>query len=307
VRRSGRDLDEDSVVKTPAWLVALLLTGAVAAAVAASGASGRVGPSSARPCGLLRTPPRVYRHVVWIVMENRSYERVVGSTDAPYLSSLARSCGLATNFSAEAHPSLPNYIAMTSGSTQGITDDGGPSSHPLGAPSIFSQLGTGWRVLAEGMPQNCAASSSGRYAVKHNPAVYYTAVQQACSRQDVPLGRIPDVSARFTLIVPDRCHDMHDCSTSQGDTWLSTFLPTVLDSAAYRSGSTAVFVTWDEGKKKDNHIATYVLSPYTPRGLRSAAAFDHYSLLRTTEELLGISGRLGAAATAASMRPAFHL
>jgi acid phosphatase len=84
---------------------------------------------------------------------------------------MAAKYGLATDFFAEAHPSLPNYIAMTSGSTQGITDDSGPSSHPLTAASIFSELGTGWRTLAESMPSDCYKSDSGQYVAHHNPAL----------------------------------------------------------------------------------------------------------------------------------------
>ncbi|HEV8104493.1 MAG TPA: hypothetical protein VGP69_12245, partial [Gaiellaceae bacterium] len=90
--------------------------------------------------------------MIWIVMENHSYGQIIGSHDAPYLNSLAHKCGLAANFSAESHPSLPNYVAMTSGSTQGISDDGDPSEHQLSVQSIFSQLGGGWRALDESMP-----------------------------------------------------------------------------------------------------------------------------------------------------------
>ena len=288
--------------------VALLTTLAAAtwAAADASSRAGAVAPSAARPCGIARKPPVVYRHVVWIVMENHSYPSVVGSPDAPYLQSLASRCGVATNFSAETHPSLPNYVAMTSGSTQGVSDDDGPSSHPLAVPSIFSQLGSGWRVLADSMPENCATSDDGQYAVKHNPAAYYTNIRAACGRQDVPLGSVPDLTARFTFVVPNLCHDMHSCPTRDGDTWLAGFLPKVFNSRTYRAGATAVFITWDEGEG-DNHIATLVASPYTPRGLKVGTAFNHYSLLRTTEDLLGIRSHLGGAAGAPSMRRAFHL
>ena len=83
------------------------------------------------------SPPPTYDHVIWIVMENHSYDQIIGSADAPYINQLATRFGLATNFYGEAHPSLPNYIAMTSGSTQGITDDDDPSAHPLDVPSLF--------------------------------------------------------------------------------------------------------------------------------------------------------------------------
>src|SRR5205823_11590753 len=91
-----------------------------------------------RPCGTAASPPATYDHVVWVVMENKGYSSIIGSSSAPYVNRLARQCGSASRFFAEAHPSLPNYIAMTSGSTQGITDDLDPSAHRLAVPSIFS-------------------------------------------------------------------------------------------------------------------------------------------------------------------------
>ena len=112
-------------------------------------------------CGTSAAPPATFQHVVWIVFENHGYDSVIGSPDAPYTNLIAAQCGLATNFFAETHPSLPNYIAMTSGSTQGITDNGDPVSHPLSVPSIFSQLGPDWRSLEESMPSNCFGSNSG--------------------------------------------------------------------------------------------------------------------------------------------------
>jgi hypothetical protein len=269
------------------------------------------------PCGTASSPPATWQHVIWIVFENKAYSQVIGSSNAPYINSLANQCGLATAFYAEAHPSLPNYIAMTSGSTQGITDDGGPSSHPLSVPSIFSQLGTGgWKSLEESMPSNCYLSNSGFYAVRHNPAAYYTNIRTDCNVQDIPLASTPDISARFTFVTPDLCHDMHSSScgsdtateVKNGDTWLSTFLPKILQSSQYQAGTTVVFITWDEDDSSaSQHIPTLVVSPSTPAGTRSGTTFNHYSMLRTAEELLGLSPFLGNAASAASMRSAFHL
>jgi phosphatidylinositol-3-phosphatase len=243
------------------------------------------------------------------VFENHSYSQIIGSSSAPYINQIASECGLATNFHAETHPSLPNYIAMTSGSTQGITDDNGPGSHPLDVPSIFSQLpGGGSRSLQESMPSNCLRSNSGQYAVRHNPEAYYTNLGADCANFDVPLASPPNISAGFTFVTPNLCNDMHDCSVATGDAWLSNFLPTILSSSEYQSGSTAVFVTWDEDNGSEgNRVATLVLSPATPVAARSATAFNHYSMLRTTEELLGIDTYLGGAATAPSMRAPFGL
>jgi hypothetical protein len=265
--------------------------------------------STPRPCGGLRKPPpSTFGHVIWIVMENSSYGDIVGSSDAPYLNTLAHECGLAANYSALAHPSLPNYIGMTSGSTQGITDDGSPSEHSLSVPSIFSQLPNGWRALDESMRRTCDLSNGGGYAVRHNPAVYYTNIRAGCAHSDVPLTSRPKLTARFTFITPNLCHDMHDCSTPTGDTWLAGFVPKILRNHVYRSGKAVVFITWDESEGSgNNQVATLVLSRYTRPGTVARKAFNHYSLLRTTEALLGIRAKLGHAATAADMRAAFHL
>lgn len=252
-------------------------------------------------------------------MENRAYSAVLGSSaSAPNLKSYAGRCGLATSYTAITHPSLPNYLAATSGSTGGVTSDCGPTQCPQRRSSLFQQVGAAgkqWRGYAESMPANCTLSSAGTYAARHNPAVYFTPVGSACRRWDIPMGGSTGAFASalahrtlpaFAFVTPNLCDDGHDCSTSSADHWLGTWLGRITTSAAYRAGDTAVFVTWDEGVGSDQRIATVVLAPTVPRGLRVATPFTHYSLLRTTEELLGL-GKLGAAARARSMLTAFHL
>lgn len=264
-------------------------------------------PTASRPCGLGGQAPARLQHVVFIVMENRAYSEVIGSPDAPYINHLAAICGLATNYKAVAHPSLPNYLALTSGSTQGVTDDGGPDQHPLSAPSIFSLLGTDWRSLEESMPTNCDLQSGGEYAVKHNPAAYFTSVRQACRGQDVPLTSPPDLSAAFTFITPNLCDDMHDCATTAGDSWLAREVPRLLSTPQYLAGQTVIFITWDESTGSTQQVPLLVIAPTVPSGARVAASFNHYSLLHTTEQLLGLSPLLGAASSAPSMVTAFNL
>jgi hypothetical protein len=187
----------------------------------------------------------------------------------------------------------------------------------LNVASIFSQLGSGWKSLEEDMPSNCYMGNSGNYAVRHNPATYYTNITSQCAAQDVPLGSSPDLSARFTFVTPNLCNDMHSCPTQSdiatevktGDTWLSTFIPKLTSTAQYQAGNTVIFLTWDEddySSSNANHIATIVISPSTPAGLSVTSRFDHYSMLRTTEDLLGLSA-IGNAASASSMASAFHL
>lgn len=259
---------------------------------------------AASPCGV--AGPSQYRHVVWILLENVGYS-VVGSPSAPYLNRLAAACGLATNYVAVAHPSLPNYVALTSGSTQGITDDAEPSAHVLSAPSIFSQLGQNWRSLVESMPSRCDRVTSGSYAARHNPAVYYRSLDATCQRNDVPLTLPLNLGAAFTLIVPNVCNDMHSCPVATGDAWLRRMVPQIIASSPYQSRSLALFITFDESDSgAANRVPTLVIAPSVRRGLRVNVAFNHYSLLRTSETLLHLA-LLGAARTAPSMVGPFHL
>jgi hypothetical protein len=274
-------------------------------------------PTAAHPCGVSPAPPKVYKHVVWIVMENKSWHDVMGaSAPAPNIKRVAGLCGVASAFYGEAHPSLPNYIAMTSGGTQGITDDSGPGSHQLSVDNIFHQAGS-WRALEESMPTGCSTSDTDDYAPRHNPALYYVGLHSSCSSRDVPLGAKPDLSAKFTFVTPNGCHDMHSSSCAStttdqvrvGDTWLGSFLDAVVATPQYRSGTTAVFVTWDESSHGDpavQEIPTLVIAPSVHPGTVGTKRFDHYSLLRTTEELLGLHSFLGSAASASSMRGAFR-
>lgn len=273
--------------------------------------------SADRPCGRrVRSPS--YRHVMWVWMENESFGSIIGAADAPYETTLAHRCGVATNYWAITHPSLPNYLAATGGTTAGVVDDGEPSVHPITGPSIFSEVdaaGLTWRGYAESMPSPCDTVTSGLYAARHNPAVYYVRLRRACALDDVPMGPITagplyralegDTLASFVFVTPNICDDAHSCPVGHGDAWLSSFLSVVFDSPTYRLGHLAVFVTFDEGNS-DNRVPTIVAAPSVSIGTRSALRFDHYSLLRTAEELLGLP-LLDQAAKAASMADAFHL
>jgi hypothetical protein len=241
-------------------------------------------------------------------MENHGYGSIVGSSQAPYINQLANAYGLATNDVAISHPSLPNYIAMTSGSAQAIGDDSGPSSYPLNVPSIFSQLSGGQsRSLQEGMPSNCLKSDSGQYVVHHNPMAYYTNLGSDCSKFDVPFGSSPDLSAAFTFITPNATHDMLNGTIAQGDSFLSSYVPALMATPQYQAGNTAIFITWDEDENSggSNRVPTIVVSPYTS-AVKVSTSYSHYSLLRTAEDLLGLPA-LGGAASASPMEAAFGL
>jgi phosphatidylinositol-3-phosphatase len=300
-----------------------LLAGAPAAVAAVA----RPAPTAAAsgPCGVQATAPG-YKHVIWIWMENHSYNTIIGSAKAPYINSLATECGLATNYHNVSHPSLPNYISATSGlGYPGIARFDGDCNPVPGcvtpAASIFGQ-GETWKAYQESMPSNCHKGNSGHYAVRHNPPPYFTRLR-GCATFDVPYARLArDLSAgklpAFSFVTPNLVDDMHNSSVPVGDKWLSANLPTILKSPEYTGGSTAVFITWDEGEggtatkcATDTtdvgcHVATIVISPSTRPGTRSAKLFNHYSLLGTTEQLLGLPA-LGKAASFPTMTSAFNL
>ena len=292
-----------------------LLLVALACASAVVTGAGRSAVSSV--CGAHHGhPPHVYRHVITIVMENHPFSAIDGGS--PYLNSLSRECGLATSYSAITHPSLPNYLALTSGGTQAITDDCDDCSTT--AVSVFQQLRPrGWRTYEESMPEpGYTGAAVGTYTKHHNPAAYYVNLAVWLAANDVPLGSVSsgrlasdlraDRLRRYTLIVPNKCNDEHDCAVLTGDTWLRRWVQRIVASPAYLRGATALFITYDEGSDADNHVYTAVVSPYTAPGTTSAKPFDHYSLLKTQEQMLGLAclGHACDSATA-SMRSAFGL
>jgi len=234
-------------------------------------------------------------HVFLIVMENRSYSQAIASR---YVAQLAAQYGIATDYHGVSHPSLPNYLALTSGTTWGIADDG---FHPLPVGGLGTQLsnaGIDWRAYMEGMTNGCFHSPYP-YALKHNPFAYYGS---ACPSQVVPFSQFAtDMSGnvpRFAWITPDLCHDGHDCSSALADAWLSQTVPMILGTTAWQDNGVLV-ITWDEGEDSANSVLTLVIRP-NPLVHISARPYDHYSLLATVEDQLGVA-RLGMAAQASPM------
>ncbi len=289
-----------------------------AAATAPPVTSGLSTIDAKNPCGVASTPPATYDHVIWIWMENHNYKDVIGSKSAPYTTSLARSCGTATRYSQVGSPSLPNYIGAVAGSTFGINSDASPDKSPLTGDNLFRQIrnaGMSARSYEESMPSNCDTGSKGRYAAKHNPQAYFVGAddRQACNRDNVPMGTttagnfIADLNndrlPNFAFVTPDLCNDTHDCSVSTGDEWLKGWLTAILASPAYSKGRTAIFIIYDE----DSPMPNVVVAPSVTPGSEISQPFDHYSLLKTTEEMLGLTEFLGRAKDATSMRGSFHM
>ena len=239
----------------------------------------------------------------------------------PWLASMAKRYGYASSWQAITHTSLPNYLALTGGSTFGVSDNGSPSSHPLTGASVFGAAiarGKTAKTYAEGMSGTCSTSGTARYAVKHNPWPYFQdrTEHAACLRADVPAGTPAagnlrnDVTAgtlpTVGLVVPDLCDDAHDCPLSTADAWLKGWLDVVMSGPDYTGGRLAIVVTFDEDEGGGpNTVLTVVISPHTSR-IASSERFSHYSWTRYAAELSG-SPPLRGAADAPTLRGVFHI
>jgi len=260
-------------------------------------------------------------HVVVLVMENKERSSVIGSAGAPYLTHLARRYGQALNGFGVRHPSLPNYIALVSGSTQGIASD--CTSCSADAPNLADQLERAhrtWKAYLEGLPGPCARpAGAGRYAKKHDPFAYDDAIARDTSRcrRRVPLSRLAGDVRRdrlpdFAFIAPDLCHDTHDCSVATGDRFLARLVPGLIPALGPHG---FLVVTYDEGASDaaccgdpgGGRIPTVVAGPDVRAGAVMRHPLDHYGILRSVETAFGLP-RLGAARSArhGSLAPLFR-
>jgi len=243
-----------------------------------------------------------------VIEENKGYAATLGTCSAdPYWCSLAASDASLTNWHGTSHPSLPNYLAFDSGSTQGQTSDC-TTCGPFSAPDLGGQLtakGIPWTAYMESMPSACfTGGGSGEYAKKHNPFVYFTDVlNNACTTHVLPYpGASSMVQALnsanapdFVWITPNLLNDMHDGTVQQGDAWLKANLAPVLTSSWFTKFKSTVIVTMDESNAgSTNQIPMVVISNAAKNRGNIASAGNHYGTLRTIEEAFGLS-RLGGA------------
>ena len=270
-----------------------------------------------------RTDLKNYQHVFLIMMENTGYSQLIDNPNAPWINQVAQANGLATNYSGVTHPSQPNYIAATSGSTNGVTGDGDTT---ISVTNIVDQLeanGKSWKAYnqtystcATQLQSLCPSASLQLYARKHNPFVSYADVQSNPARManvvdfsqlssDLANGTVPD----FSWISPDQCHDMHGIGNagacnfgnvqgliSTGDTFLKDTVTAITSSSAW-TGNSVIFVTWDESEfpftdvsgcchavPGGGHVVTLVISHSNHSATTSGVAYNHYSLLRTIQD-----------------------
>jgi phosphatidylinositol-3-phosphatase len=254
-------------------------------------------------------------HLVLIIMENKEYTTVVGSPAAPYLNgTVIPASKVFTRYYATDHPSLPDYLALTSSTTAGCVVDTCPPGFDT-SQNLFHQLdqaSISWKAYQGGMPSNCYPANTGTYLVRHNPPVYYSDLASgSCATNDVPIAQFGDDLAAGTLpsfswITPDMYNDMHTnhklapCKIGtavmnevcQGDQWLSNTLPPLLalNTDADPNNDVTVAFTFDEGSSGEGgggRILTLVTGPNVTPG-QNATMYGHLGMLNAIEDWFGV-------------------
>ena len=235
-----------------------------------------------------------------VIFENEDAGNIVGGPHAPYLTSLAKAGATLSDAHGVAHPSQPNYLALFSGSTHGVTDDSCPQT--FSGPNLAAGLESAGHTFvgySEDMPgADYTGCRTGRYARKHNPWADFPAlpasVNQPYSALPADFSQLPTVS----FVVPNLCNDMHDCGVAAGDAWAAQNLPAFVAWA--RGHNSLLVVTFDEDNGSPaNHIATLLVGPMVTAGTYDQR-IDHYGVLRTLGDMYGVPP-VGQAAGAAPL------
>jgi acid phosphatase len=227
-------------------------------------------------------------HIVLVIEENKSFGEIIGNKDAAYINHLAQQGALMTGSYAVAHPSLPNYLALFSGSTQDVKDDG--CEYSFTGPNLDQILrdeGLSFKTFAESMPASgFSECKSDAYRKKHNPAAYFSGLPK---EDNVPFKEFPQDFTKLpsiAYVIPNLNNDMHDGTIAQGDVWLQKNLDAYVQWA--KTHNSLLIVTWDEDDDSNlNHIATIIIGEHVQPGSYNQQ-INHYNLLRTLTLLNGI-------------------
>ena len=288
-------------------------------------------PTPPTPTPASGSVPR-YGHVITILEENHGYGQIIGdTTDAPYINTTLLAQGaLATNDMANVASSLPNYMALTGGTTRGWTANCEPQPTPPNGvgpcpgglstgPSIMGEAaaaGLGWKAYEESMGAACLnavdAGAGGLYTIHHNPAPFYTQLAASCATNDVDFAQFttdlqsPSALPAYAFVTPNLNDDMHNGTIAQADAWLALEIPAIQQSPACQGttlqSTCLIAITWDESFDSSNEqVATILLGPGVQPGARDATAYTHYNLLRTEELALGLPTMTANDAAAAPM------
>ncbi|MGK5084572.1 alkaline phosphatase family protein [Bdellovibrionota bacterium FG-1] len=241
----------------------------------------------------LVNPGTHFKKIFIVILENTNYEDALKQ---PFQAQLAFKGGLLTQFNGVAHPSQPNYIALISGATQGVTGDSNVTVNAQHIGDLLAAKGMRWKTYAENFPGSCfLGATSGDYARKHVPFLSFKNVQtdaQRCDQiveaseleTDLRMGTLPE----FSLYIPNLRNDGHNTTPAFSDQWMSDRFGKLLEDPNFMKDLLFV-VTYDESETYvGNHIATILYGDSIKAGSTSALTYNHYSLLRTIEEELGL-------------------
>ncbi len=262
--------------------------------------AGRTTPHASGP-----VPVPQPSHVVIVVEENHSFRTIIGNPDAPYMNSLATQGALLTDSTAVTHPSEPNYLALFSGSAQGVTDDSCPHSFPgdnLGAQ--LAAAGKSFGGYSEGLPSTgYLGCTAGNYARRHSPWTNFTTVPASAS---LPFSAFPqDYNALPTvsIVIPNLVNDMHDGTVPAADTWLHENLDGYAQWA--KTHNSLLVLTWDEADNSTGNQVTTILTGASVTPGRYSEPVNHYRVLRTIESAFGLPP-LGHAADTQPIADIWH-
>ena len=300
-------------------LIFRIMIGAVVCVVAAQnlGCGSSSSQASTPPIPLPADQP-TFSHVVVLVEENHSYSGVVGNASMPYFNGLASQYGLATQYFANAHPSLPDYLMLTTGQIETMDNN---FSETITDDNVVRELvaaGKTWKCYAESLPSvGYLGGDFGTYIRHHNPFTYFSDVQNDPSQAAniVPFTQLADDLTNGTLpqyafIVPDVNDDAHDGTLAVADSWLSANIATLLDDPSFQNSGLLV-ITFDEADQSDiNHgggqVATLIISSQAKQGYQSQTLYQHQSVLRLTLAALNVQTFPGSASAAPDMTEFFE-
>jgi len=259
-----------------------------------------------------------FSHVLLVVEENHDYSEVIGNSAMPFFNGLAQQYGLAAQYFANAHPSLPNYLMLTTGQMETLSDN---FSGTITDDNVIRELikaGKTWKCYAESLP---AAGYTGAdaypYVRRHNPLAFLLDVQNSSQAANI-VPFMPNFASdlgnnalpQYSFIIPNVLDDAHDGSLAQADTWLQQNIGPLISNPSFQS-SGLLIITFDEGDQSDltnggGHVATILVSSKSKKNYVSQSFYQHQSTLRLTLAGLGVDNFPGAAALAPDMTEFFN-
>ena len=297
------------------FIAALVLLALAALEIACGG--GSTGFSGSFP----QLPPPAgqptFSHVVLIVEENHNYSEVVGSSDMPYLNSLISQYGLATQYFANAHPSIPNYLMFTTGQMETFDDNFKGTISDDNVVRELVKAGKTWKAYEESIPAPAyLGPDQSPYVRRHDPFSYLSDVQNSATQAAniVPFTQFASDLAGNTLpqyafISPNVNNDAHNGTLAAADSWLQNNVPALLANPAFQA-SGLLIITFDESELLDfenggGHVATVIISSQAKKGFQSQTMYQHQSLLRLILTGSGVNSFPGLAGSAPDMTEFF--